>query len=428
MKSKDAQWLYYADQLPYRKAIMTVQHPVVSSTPAFAIQSLLETDFYKFTMLQCFWQLFPNATGRYKFKCRKNAFDWTDLVPEINRQLDHLCTLRLDNDELAYLAKIPYFSGPFLFFLKSFQLSRELIKVEVDEHGELQITAEGPLVQITLFEIYVLATVNEIYFNQQAAGKMDLLMEEGHNRLSAKIKHINEYSRSVTAPSLPFEVFDFGLRRRFSREWHDQVVGRLAQECSAVKGTSNVYLAKKYGLVPIGTNAHEYYQVHQAMTYNLQDFQTAALDNWVRVYRGNLGIALTDIIGIDAFLKDFDLYFVKLYDGVRHDSGDPVEWGNKVVNHYKSMKVDPRTKRLVFSDGLTVSSAIDLHKTFCNQALTGFGIGTSLTNDVGIPALNIVFKIVECNGQPVAKLSDSEGKTMCEDPRFVNYLKSVFNK
>lgn len=392
----------------------------------FAIESLLETDFYKLTMLQCFWQLFPNTTARYKFKCRKNSDNWAELVPEINRQLDHLCTLRFQPDEIEYLGKFSYFSKPFLYFLKSFQLSRELIKVSVDEVGELQIEAEGPLLEVTMFEIYVLATVNEVFFASKSEGKQDSLLQEGTRRLDVKIKAINEYARGVNAPSLPFEIFDFGLRRRFSRSWHDYVISRLVAECASVKGTSNVYLAKKYGLVPIGTNAHEYFQVHQAMAYRLRDFQSAALENWIKVYRGNLGIALTDIIGIDAFLRDFDLYFVKLYDGVRHDSGDPVEWGNKVINHYRSMRVDPRTKRLVFSDGLNVESAIELHKEFREKALTGFGIGTTLTNDLGVPALNIVFKIIECNNQPVAKLSDSQGKTMCEDQAYVDNLREVF--
>ena len=172
--------------------------------------------------------------------------------------------------------------------------------------------------------------------------------------------------------------------------------------------------------------AHEYLQSYQAFDVRLRDFQKSALENWVQEYRGDLGVALTDVVGMDAFLADFDLYFTKLFDGLRHDSGDPVEWGEKALAHYAKLRVDARTKRLVFSDGLDLERAFAIHRHFADRTQTGFGIGTFLSNDVGLVPLNIVMKLTECNGQPVAKLSDSPGKTMCEDETFLAYLRQVF--
>jgi nicotinate phosphoribosyltransferase len=147
----------------------------------------------------------------------------------------------------------------------------------------------------------------------------------------------------------------------------------------------------------------------------------------VQEYRGDLGVALTDVVGMDAFLSDFDLYFAKLFDGLRHDSGDPYAWGDKALAHYAKLRVDPHTKRLVFSDGLDVAKALGLYRHFADRTQLGFGIGTNLTNDMGLTPLNIVMKLTRCNGQPVAKLSDSPGKTMCDDQTFLAYLRQVFN-
>jgi nicotinate phosphoribosyltransferase len=184
-------------------------------------------------------------------------------------------------------------------------------------------------------------------------------------------------------------------------------------------------LAKKYDLTPIGTMAHEFLMAGQAFV-RISESQKYMLEAWVKEYRGDLGIALTDTIGIDAFLRDFDSYFAKLYDGVRQDSGDPFDFGEKVIKHYQKMRIDPRTKRAVFTDGLDIPTALSLHEKFGSRIDTSFGIGTNLTNDLGPAPINIVVKMVECNGQPVAKISDSPGKQMCEDEEYVNYLKKVF--
>jgi nicotinate phosphoribosyltransferase len=277
------------------------------------------------------------------------------------------------------------------------------------------------------FEIFVLAIVNELYCRRFANEEV---LSEGRRRLKTKIELLRSTMLSAQSPSAhPFEFFDFGTRRRFSRIWHDEVVGTLAREIPELfKGTSNVHLAKRYGLAAIGTMAHEYLQTFQAVGVQLKNFQRAALEHWVQEYRGDLGIALTDVVGMDAFLGDFDLYFAKLFDGLRHDSGDPVEWGEKALAHYQQLRIDPHTKRLVFSDGLDIPAALALYAHFSERVQCGFGIGTHLTNDLGVPALNIVMKLMECNGQPVAKLSDSPGKTLCTDQTFLAYLRQVFKQ
>ena len=191
-------------------------------------------------------------------------------------------------------------------------------------------------------------------------------------------------------------------------------------------GTSNVLFAMQQDMTPLGTMAHEYLQACQAVGPRLRDSQTFAFNTWAREYRGDLGIALSDVCGMDAFLRDFDLFFCKLFDGVRHDSADPFEWGEKLIAHYRRMRIDPLTKTMVFSDSLDVPLAISLFEYFRGRALTAFGIGTNLTNDLGYEALQIVIKMTRCNGQPVAKISDEPSKTMDYDPSYVAYLREVF--
>ena len=192
-------------------------------------------------------------------------------------------------------------------------------------------------------------------------------------------------------------------------------------------GTSNVYFAMTLGLTPLGTMAHEYLQACQSLGPRLRDSQVFGFESWAREYRGDLGIALSDVYGIEPFLRDFDLYFCKLFDGARHDSGDPFAWGERMIAHYKAMRVDPKTKILIFSDGLTVPKTIELYQQFNGRCQLAFGIGTNLTNDLGYEPLQIVIKMVECNGQPVAKLSDTPSKNMCTDEKYLAYLRQVFD-
>ena len=387
------------------------------------VHSLLETDLYKFTMWQALLHSHPAAQASYRFVCRnKPAYPLAQLKEDVERELDHLCTLTFREDELDYLRSLRFIQSDFVDFLTVFRFQRHFIDVKTNG-DTLEIIAQGPMVHVMGFEIHVLAIVNELYFRRFDA---KAALEEGRKRLQAKIELLRNFSAEQSCEH-PFEFFDFGVRRRFSAAWHEEVVSIFAREIPQFfKGTSNVYFAKKFGLVPIGTMAHEYLQAYQGFGVRLRDFQKAALEDWVQEYRGDLGIALTDVVGMDAFLADFDLYFAKLFDGLRHDSGDPFEWGEKALAHYAKLKIDARTKRMVFSDALDLPRALALYRHFADRTMTGFGIGTDLTNDVGYEPLSIVMKLVSCNGQPVTKLSDSPGKALETDGTFLAYLRQVF--
>jgi len=387
------------------------------------LRSLLETDLYKFTMWQAMLHRHPQTQAEYVFICR-NARDYPliHLIPEIEEQLDHLCSLRFRRDELEYLRSLRFIKSDFVDFLRIFQFQRDFISVR-DHDGTLEIVARGPQVHVMAFEIHVLAIVNELYFRHV---DQDGALDEGRRRLAAKVALLREFGREPQRRH-PFEFFDFGVRRRFSGDWQREVVATLAHEVPEYfKGTSNVLLARDLNLVPIGTMAHEFLQTYQALGVRLRDFQKAALESWVQEYRGDLGTALTDVVGMDAFLADFDLYFAKLFDGLRHDSGDPIVWGEKALAHYTKLRIDANTKRLVFSDSLNLPRAFELYRHFADRTQLGFGIGTNLTNDMGLHTLHIVMKLTECNGQPVAKLSDSPGKILCDDQTFLAYLRQVF--
>ncbi|GAF54750.1 MULTISPECIES: nicotinate phosphoribosyltransferase [Psychrobacter] len=394
------------------------------------ITSLLDNDLYKFTMLQAMLHQFPQTHGVYRFRCRNNkdaAYPLADIQKDLEQQLDSLCELRFLPDELEYLRSLRFIRSDFVDYLELFKLKRRFITVSTDDKGRLFIDIEGPMIQAMFFEVFVLAIVNELYFN---ALSNDSVIEEGQRRLDAKVALLHQYAEEQTQydqDTPPFIVADFGTRRRFSRRWQAHVVKTLHKaEPKIVGGTSNVYLAKQLGMTPIGTMAHEFMQAFQALDVRLRDSQKAALEAWVHEYRGDLGIALTDVVGMDAFLRDFDLYFAKLFDGLRHDSGDPYIWGDKAIAHYEKLKIDPKTKILTFSDGLDLEKAWELHQYFKGRIRTSFGIGTNLTNDMGITPINIVLKLVECNGQPVAKLSDSPGKTMINNDTYLAYLRQVF--
>jgi nicotinate phosphoribosyltransferase len=388
------------------------------------ITSMLDTDLYKFTMWQTLLHRHPQTQAEYRFVCRNSPqYPLARLKEQVDRELDALCSLQFTADELDYLAGLRFIKPDFVEFLRLFRFRREFIEVSA-LGDQLSIVARGPQVHVMAFEIPVLAIVNELYFRPL---NTEEVREEGRRRLQAKIELLRPMAGSTQAHTHPFELFDFGLRRRFSASWQREVVATLQQALpQIVRGSSNVLLAKDLGLVPIGTMAHEYLQTYQALGYRLRDHQKAALEDWVQEYRGDLGTALTDVIGMDAFLADFDLYFTKLFDGLRHDSGDPLVWGEKALAHYARMKIDAHTKRLVFSDGLTIPKALAIYHHFADRVQLGFGIGTNLSNDLGPTPLNIVMKLTQANGQPVAKLSDSPGKTLCEDETFLAYLRQVF--
>jgi nicotinate phosphoribosyltransferase len=387
------------------------------------ITSLLDTDLYKFTMMQAVLHQFPGAQVEYKFKCRQPGVQLAPFVDEIRAEIRSLCSLSFQESELNWLRGLRFIKSDFVDFLSLFRLNEKCVQIRPLPSGEIDITIRGPWLHTILFEIPVLAIVNEVYFrNTQPVP--DFI--EGRRRLDEKIRalQIDELRE--------LKIADYGTRRRFSRAWQEEVLRVLSNRLGTgitgqLAGTSNVLLAMKLGLTPLGTMAHEYLQACQALGPRLRDSQVFGFESWAREYRGDLGIALSDVYGIEPFLRDFDLYFCKLFDGARHDSGDPFAWGERMIAHYRHHRVDPRTKTLIFSDSLTVPRTIELYRQFRGRCLLAFGIGTNLTNDLGYEPLQIVIKMVRCNGQPVAKLSDTPSKSMCDDEKYLAYLRQVFD-
>ena len=394
------------------------------------ITSLLDTDLYKFTMMQVVLHQFPGAQVEYRFKCRNPGTNLAAHVDEIREEIRSLCSLHFQDSELAYLRSLRFIKSDFVDFLGLFKLNEKYITVTPLPGGDIDIAIVGPWLHTILFEIPVLAIVNEVHFrNTQPVPDF----VEGRKRLDIKIGQLRAEGLS------DLKIADYGTRRRFSRAWHEEVIRVLSARLGTshspghshsvpgqLAGTSNVWLAMKLGLTPLGTMAHEYLQASQALGPRLRDSQTYAFESWAKEYRGDLGIALSDVYGMSAFLRDFDMYFCKLFDGARHDSGDPFQWGERMLEHYAKNRVDPLTKTLIFSDGLTVPRTIELYQQFKDRCRLAFGIGTNLTNDLGYEPLQIVIKMVRCNGQPVAKLSDTPSKNMCEDERYLAYLRQVF--
>lgn len=386
------------------------------------ITSLLDTDLYKFTMMQVVLHQFPAAQVEYRFKCRNPGVVLAPFVNEIRDEIRSLCSLHFQDAELAYLRSMRFIKSDFVDFLGLFRLNEKYITVTALPSGEIDIRIQGPWLHTILFEIPVLSIVNEVYFrNTQRVPDF----VEGRRRLDSKIAQLQADGLKE------LKIADYGTRRRFSKAWHDEVLRVLSARLGSgptgqLAGTSNVLFAMKLGLTPLGTMAHEYLQACQSLGPRLRDSQVFGFESWAKEYRGDLGIALSDVYGMNAFLRDFDMYCCKLFDGARHDSGDPFAWGERLIEHYRKNRVDPRTKTLIFSDGLTVPRTIELFQQFRGRCLLAFGIGTNLTNDLGYEPLQIVIKMVRCNGQPVAKLSDTPSKNMCDDERYLAYLRQVF--
>ena len=380
------------------------------------VTSLLDTDLYKFNMDQVIFHKHTNLSGEYDFLCRNEGVVFTpEMLEEINAQIDHLCSLRFSRQELDYLRSIRFIKNDYVEFLRLWRPIREYVTTGLNEKGELSIVVRGPLFSAMQFEIYLLEIVNEVYFR--------LRYDYAALRASAEEK-LNQKIRDFQAGKYTFQFAEFGSRRRLSREWEDEVVRRFSAETDNCVGTSNVYLAMKYGLKPIGTYAHEFVQMYQGIDSSpLAYTNHYAMEDWYDEYRGDNGTALTDTVTTDLFLLDFNRAMVNNYTGVRHDSGDPFEWGEKIIAHYRKYGVDPRTKLLLFSDGLDFDRAQKLYDYFRDRVKVSFGIGTFCSNDTCEEALNIVIKLQTVNGRPVAKVSDTPGKSMCRDRDYLEYLK-----
>ena len=384
------------------------------------IQSLLENDLYKFSMGQAIYHHYSDYKTTWTFKCRNEGVRFTpEMVEEIRHQIRLYCSLRFKEDELQYLNDIRWIKGSYVDFLRLWEPRYEDFNIETDENGDLIMETYGTWLNTSMYEVPALAIVNEVYFRM--AYDYDELFEDFKKKAEEKITKLQQGEYELGSYS------EFGLRRRLSAEAQDYIVRELAEadvKGSRFVGTSNVYLAKKYHLTPVGTMAHEWIMcVGQGdHKHNPAYSNYFALEAWVDEYGVLNGTALTDTITTDCFLRDFRLTFATLFSGVRHDSGDPIEWGEKILKHYEFLGIDPKTKTLLFSDSLNFEKATKIYRHFKDRCKVAFGIGTYLSNDTYEKALNIVMKVTKCNGQDVAKISDVEGKSMCKNQDYVDYL------
>lgn len=388
------------------------------------INSLLENDLYKFSMGQCIFHQFADYSTTWAFKNRdwKNTGRYTpEMVEEIREQVKHYCSLRFTEDELNYLRSIPWIKSAYVDFLRFWHPRLEEISIEAtDENGcGLKVRTTGSWLNTSMYEVPLLAIVNEVQMRMSPD-----FVENEKIAVRRAVEIVNDAKKN------PVGVFsEFGMRRRFTSKLQNEVVEFfVGRKVPGFIGTSNVFLAKKYGVKPVGTMAHEFAMCVGQGTpgWDPAYSNKFMMDAWVREYGVENGIALTDTIGLNCFLLDFNKAFATLFSGVRHDSGDPVEWGNRMVEHYRRLGIDPATKTLLFSDSLDFDRARMLNNEFKDQIKVAFGIGTFIANPSPVKP-NIVMKVVECNGTPVAKISDSPGKSMCESQEYIDYLKRAID-
>jgi len=384
------------------------------------LHTLLDTDAYKLHMQQAVFHHYYHVHVAAEFRCRGD--DLLGIYADsIREQVDAMQHLTLQDDEYQWLSGLPFFKADYLNWLRDFRYKPEQVIV-TNDNGKLNIRLEGPWREVIMWEVPLLAVISELAHRYRSP---EMGVEQALASLENKLVEFSQLTEGLDISR--FRLMDFGTRRRFSRDVQQAIVERLQQESWFV-GTSNYDLARRLNLTPMGTQAHEWFQAHQQISPDLANSQRAALAAWLEEYPNQLGIALTDCITMDAFLRDFGPEFAERYQGLRHDSGDPVEWGEKAIAHYKKLGIDPMSKVLVFSDNLDLAKAVDLYRHFASRVNLSFGIGTRLTCDIPqVKPLNIVIKLVECNGKPVAKLSDSPGKTICHDKAFVRALRKAFD-
>ncbi|HDT4958203.1 TPA: nicotinate phosphoribosyltransferase [Enterobacter kobei] len=384
------------------------------------LHTLLDTDAYKLHMQQAVFHHYYDVHVAAEFRCRGDDLlgIYADSIREQVYAMQHLT---LQDDEYQWLSGLPFFKTDYLNWLRDFRYKPEQVTV-TNENGKLDIRLEGPWREVIMWEVPLLAVISELAHRYRSP---EMGVAQAVASLENKLAAFTTLTEGLDMSR--FRLMDFGTRRRFSREVQQAIVKRLQQEPWFV-GTSNYDLARRLNLTPMGTQAHEWFQAHQQISPDLANSQRAALAAWLKEYPNQLGIALTDCITMDAFLRDFGPEFAERYQGLRHDSGDPVEWGEKAIAHYQKLGIDPMSKVLVFSDNLDLAKAVELYRHFNTRVNLSFGIGTRLTCDIPqVKPLNIVIKLVECNGKPVAKLSDSPGKTICHDKAFVRALRKAFD-
>lgn len=367
------------------------------------IKSILDTDVYKFSTSYAYMKLFPNAVGTFQFVDRDNTKYTDEFVREFKMELCNMSRLTLTLEESIFMSKCRFIPKVYWEWLSSFRFDPNVVSVCVDVLGHLHIEVTDLLYKATLYEVPILALVSELR-NKMLGYAADI--NEVIDRLIPKIKLSNEYK---------IKFSEFGTRRRFNFNVQKQVVDYIAHNSQYCTGTSNCYLAMLYGMKPMGTHPHEWFMFHGAQ-FGYKHANYLALENWVKVYDGDLGIALTDTYTSSAFFNNFSRKHAKLFDGIRQDSGDEYQFVMKAIARYKGLGIDPSTKTIVFSNALDFEKAKDINEYCRGRINASFGIGTNLTNDTGNPPANIVMKLSLCQmseGKPIyncVKLSDDLGK------------------
>lgn len=386
------------------------------------VQSILDTDLYVLNMMSAIMHQCADFATEGKFKLIvRSEVDLRPYMTEIRDELNKLDKLALTDDQMRFLEKdASWLKKDFLEYLRLFRFNPKFLHMSAGGK-QLEIEAHGPILSTTPFEMPVLSTISEVY-NRNVNGHIQ--HEDLRKSVMSKINYVKQRIAQDPEGMKGFKFADFGTRRRFSFESQRLLVDYMSTMLpDHFVGTSNVHLAKEYKVTPIGTMAHLWQMLWQQSGCRVENSVEASLEAWVKEFRGDLGYALTDTLTFDHFLKKFDKYFGMLYTGLRHDSGCPYEFGEKAIAHYEKLGIDPKSKVLIFSDGLTLESAIDIYYHFKDRIQLSFGIGTFLTNNIeGVDPLSIVMKLVRVNGEPVAKISDTPAKALCEEQYFLDYI------
>ncbi|MGP1959987.1 MAG: nicotinate phosphoribosyltransferase [Arsenophonus sp. NC-TX2-MAG3] len=388
------------------------------------ITSLLDTDAYKLHMQQAVFHQYNQVSVVAEFRCRSDE-RLGNYAQAVRQQIDLMADIVLTPIEYRYLRSLLFFKADYLDWLKNFRFNPTQVNVYTTQENQLALRISGPWREVILWEVPLLALISKLVHRDRSP---NVTTEDAIEQLHKLINYFYQDAKRLNIDLANFKLIDFGTRRRFSHAVQYAIINELKYHFPYFTGTSNYKLAQQLQIKPVGTQAHEWFQAHQQISVDLANSQRVALQSWLDEYPDQLGIALTDCITMDAFLRDFDITFANRYQGLRHDSGDPLEWGEKAISHYKKLAIDPMSKTLVFSDNLDLQKALILYKYFYKRINLIFGIGTRLTCNIPeVKPLNIVIKLVECNGKPVAKLSDSPGKMICDDHEFIDRLKKAFD-
>ncbi|WP_332028645.1 nicotinate phosphoribosyltransferase [Kaistella sp.] len=380
------------------------------------LKSILDNDFYKITMQNAVVKLFPSEKVKYSFINRGKHHFPKGFDEELRKSVNAMAEMKLTKEEKEYLRNTcPYLDLPYLDFLAGYQYDPSEVQI-VQTENDLEVTVVGEWYRTILWEVPLLALISELHY-----------VMNGIERDSDETVIRNTLEKAEELDNLGVNFAEFGTRRRHSYKVHDLVVDALTQnKSSKFTGSSNVHFAMKYGVKPIGTHAHEWFMFHAA-EYGFKMANALSLEHWVDVYRGDLGVALSDTYTTEVFFQQFDKKFAKLFDGVRHDSGDPIEFAEKTIAHYEQNGINPLFKYIIFSDGLNLEKVAEITHACRGKIGISFGIGTNLTNDVGVKPMNIVMKLIAAqsvNGDwiPTVKLSDEHGK-YTGDPKMIELAK-----